>query len=907
MRRLILGAALAAFASFPAGTAHAEIPQSLLDSCRIQTAAPGQEYRFCDDGIPSAGGREPNADGARAVRVPGAYAGYRGLPAKDPAKAAAEGGADANGDVALDVNVSLPAGDPPPNGWPLLVMMHGCCAGSKTGWEAQDVPEGERFEGAFGEQWHYNNAWFAARGYVVLTYTSRGFINDDDRGSTGETRLQARSFEMNDMQHLAGQLADNPFFSIDPSRVVVTGGSYGGGFSWMALTDPLWQSPGGRDMRLAAVAPKYGWTDVIYTLLPNGRQSVSPARLPAFDGSDSSSPLGMPKQSITAGLYASGTTGVPPGSSHATFAPFIDNAILCLNGPYPLESSPLCERAISEALPFFLAESSAYYQDEFFAAAARDPRYRVPVFNSATLTDPLFPPIENHRMVNRMLATAPDWPVQQHFGDVQHFVPNKTKEWTDVCAANGARRTCELGDYPGGDVESTPPGLVRTGTTTRINRFIDHFARPAGNADEPRPSFDVTVAPQVCNQQGSGDRPGDEPGTRIVAPRYSDLATETLRFGFNEPPKTISSPVLLNLHAIRADPVANDVTNQKICPLGAGPAGTGVATYETPPLGESTTMVGPATVRASYRTQSGPGIQLNVRMYDVFPDGRRVMVDRGPSRWPAGTGTASFELYGTVHTFAANHRIALEVTQDDAPFVRSFTAPASAVLERVELDVPAQPYPPALPSLSLRADPVATALDPAGRAAFSWSPRAGAAPVSFELQRRSLGRRAGSWRPLGGRIRSQAVRLATSPGRTYSARVRATDELERAGPWRSATFVVPASELTRGARYRGPWQRLRSARALHGRLVSCAGRGCSLELRYSGRDFALVAPRTPAGGRAVLTIDGRSRTVSFRSRSRRDRVVIARRRLGPGVHRVRLRALGRGRVYVDGLAMARRR
>ena len=90
--------------------------------------------------------------------------------------------------------------------------MHGCCAGNKTAWEATSFD-------AAGERWHYNNAWFASRGYVVINYTSRGFRNGEtngSRGSTGETQLDSRRYEINDFQHLAGQVADDPFFNVNP-------------------------------------------------------------------------------------------------------------------------------------------------------------------------------------------------------------------------------------------------------------------------------------------------------------------------------------------------------------------------------------------------------------------------------------------------------------------------------------------------------------------------------------------------------------------------------------------------------------------------------------------------------------------------------------------------------------------
>lgn len=142
-------------------------------------------------------------------------------------------------------------------------MMHGCCAGDKTSWKGSRIDEA-------GERWHYNSAWFAARGYVVIAYTARGFVNGSNKGSTGQTQLDDRRFEINDYQYLAGLLADDAFFNVDPAKVVPTGGSYGGGFSWLALTDPTWKSPGNLDMKTAAAAPRYGWTDLLQSLVPNG-------------------------------------------------------------------------------------------------------------------------------------------------------------------------------------------------------------------------------------------------------------------------------------------------------------------------------------------------------------------------------------------------------------------------------------------------------------------------------------------------------------------------------------------------------------------------------------------------------------------------------------------------------------
>src|SRR3982074_1788852 len=98
-------------ASFPA-PARADL-SSLHAACAPRTAidptpagAPALTYVFCDDGVPSAGGTNPNPGAVKALAVPERYAGYAGLPAKAVPYPGA--GADPSGDVALDADVTLP-------------------------------------------------------------------------------------------------------------------------------------------------------------------------------------------------------------------------------------------------------------------------------------------------------------------------------------------------------------------------------------------------------------------------------------------------------------------------------------------------------------------------------------------------------------------------------------------------------------------------------------------------------------------------------------------------------------------------------------------------------------------------------------------------------------------------------
>jgi X-Pro dipeptidyl-peptidase-like protein/prolyl oligopeptidase family protein len=657
--------------------AQASIPTSLKSNCPLRTPHPGYSFKQCDDGTPPVAGVTPNVGGVSAVRVPAKYDGYEGLPAK-AADAASMPGSDSDGMVALDVNVSIPTVPAPPGGYPMIVMMHGCCSGTKTTWESTT------FEGA-GERWHYNNAWFASRGYVVVNYTARGF-REVGRGSTGETQLDSREFEINDYQYLAGEIADDPFFNVDPQKVVPTGGSYGGGFAWLALTDPVWVSPGGKQMKLVASAPRYGWTDLVYSLVPNGKHFLTPDRLPAFDGSDSSSPMGSPKTSILTILFASGLIGT-------TFPQYILDAIDCLNSADPFETNPLCTGTLATTLPSFLANRSAYYQNQFFDRIASDPSYRIPVFNAGTLTDPLFTAVENLRMSNRLQSVVPNYPIQQYFGDYEHFVQNKVREWGDICGAD--RHVCRFADYPLGDVNADPVDLQRTGVHTRLNRFIDHYAQPTGNASEPQPQFDVTASLQIC-PENAGSQPANEPGPTFTAPSFGDLAPYTLRID-RTGAQTTRNPATANPHADIADPFTNLLTNGARCPVFTTPAGPDEATYDSDPLTGTATMIGGTRVFVDYAASTADGLQINARLVDVFPDGKGVMVDRGVRRVTSQSGTVEVPLQGNGWRFEPGHKIRVEITQDDYAYIKGSSIPSSATISGVRVRMPVrEPQPPAL-------------------------------------------------------------------------------------------------------------------------------------------------------------------------------------------------------------------
>src|SRR5262249_22944639 len=135
----------------------------------------------------------------------------------------------------------------------------------------------------------------------------------------GWIRLADVRYEAHDTQHLAGLLADDGI--VAPTRVAVTGASYGGGQSMIlaALKDRVmlpdgtlvaWKSPGGKDMTIAAAAPLIPWSDLAYSLTPNGRT------LDYHTDNPYGTRGGVQKQSWNAALYSVGAaTGFysPPG------------------------------------------------------------------------------------------------------------------------------------------------------------------------------------------------------------------------------------------------------------------------------------------------------------------------------------------------------------------------------------------------------------------------------------------------------------------------------------------------------------------------------------------------------------------------------------------------------------------
>jgi acetyl esterase/lipase len=353
--------------------------------------------------------------------------------------------------VPLDVNVALPPTGTGP--FPLIIQLHGY-GGSKT----PGTPGTAVFDRDYKA--------FALDGYAVLNYSARGFGNSCGSPASrlaapaacarGNIKLADSRFEVRDSQHLAGLLVDQGI--ADPGRIGAMGGSYGGGQSLAlaVLKDRIrlpdgsfeaWRSPNGTPLSIAAAAPFIPWSDLVYSLVPNGRTLDYTLTQPT----DDLDPSGTMKLSFVTGLYAAGqATGfyAPPGTDPTadlnTWYPRI------LAGD-PYDGDPVVAQIISQI---------AGFKSPFYLPMDRAP---APIFISNGFTDDLFPVDEAVRMVNKIEAAHPEVPVAQLHFDYGHM-RGQTKP-ADLAVLTDFRRRF-LARHVKGDGAVTPP----TGVTALTRR-----------------------------------------------------------------------------------------------------------------------------------------------------------------------------------------------------------------------------------------------------------------------------------------------------------------------------------------------------------------------------------------------------------------------------------------------------
>ncbi|MDX6661167.1 MAG: type transport system ATP-binding protein [Solirubrobacteraceae bacterium] len=578
----------------------------------------------------------------------------------------------------LDVDLTLPTTGGTKH--PLVLFFHGF-GNNKHEWEATtDAGDG-------ADKYRWNNHWFATHGYYVLTYTARGFRDDgttdasqpntpaDPSGSVdvpnGTLHLKSREFEIRDSQWLAA-LTAAAYPNLDPSQVAVSGGSYGGGESWLQASQAKWTFPHEQDstlpvLDLQVAVPKYPWTDLGYALAPNGHGG-GPSGADRYESSQGhpdsdtgdGNPVGVAKLSFITGLSAlgaskgvfeAGTTTTPSQETTEDGPqdiPAWQARTLGAGEPYDVNGAE--DPTVKQIRRGLTEFRSAYYQDQQWAAQDAGGRH-VAVFSIQGWTDDLFEAVESFRQFKYLKRLDPSWPVALWLGDVGHSrAQNLPDQWH------------------------------------RANNQAWQFVQSQINGSHDQ-STTVTSEATTCANGGSNGNGGE-----ATAQTPEGLSKGALKVNFTRGDTLTSTGRGLDPNGQATDPTFGGLITPVGQPCRTSPGPSPEYTATSTPLPSATTYIGLGDVTVPY-TFTGVTGHLDARVWDVAPDGTTLLVTRGTYRidtpaYDGSAGTLHLPLFGNHWRLAPGHRIRLDLTQNDAPYLRTSNVPSSIQFAPPTLTLP---------------------------------------------------------------------------------------------------------------------------------------------------------------------------------------------------------------------------
>jgi Acetyl xylan esterase (AXE1) len=534
--------------------------------------------------------------------------------------------------VPIDVRVAFPP-EPalgPDGPYPLIMQFHGY-AGSKLSLASMQP-------------------WLD-RGYATFSMSTRGFgqscgssasrTADPVGCAAGHVRLMDTRYEVRDAQDFAGLLADEGRTSF--TQIGAIGGSYGGGTS-MALAAlknrqmlpngslVSWVSPvGAVPMSLAAATPEIPWTDLAYSLTPNGGtlDYVEDAPYQGRSGALKSSwENALYNSGLASGFYAA--AGADPDADlrnwHTTFnngEPYDDAS----GNPLP---------AVADIRDELTTHHSSYYIDHSIAPA--------PLLISNGFTDDLFPVDEALRYYNRTITQYPNADLSLYFMSFGHQRgQNKAAERVALSAAEAA--------------------------------WMDFYVKGAGST----PFHGVTTFTQTCPNATASAGP-------FTAATWADLAPGEIRFD-SDAPQTILPTAGSTAISNPYDPI----TGGGACATTTATDQADLATYRMDPVPTGGfTLMGSPTVVADI-TSPSENSQIAARLLDVDTStNTQTLVARGLWR-PAITATPKrqvFQLHPNGYRFADGHVVKLELLPKDTNYGRASNGQQNVMVENLQLRLP---------------------------------------------------------------------------------------------------------------------------------------------------------------------------------------------------------------------------
>ena len=511
----------------------------------------------------------------------------------------------------LDVNLDLPGRDGP---YPLVAIVHGYAGGKNS-------------SGDIATQ-------LLAEGYAVLRYSTRGFGD-----SWGQVNMSDLNAEIGDLRSMIGQVVDHNNYRINGDAVAVTGASYGGGHSWLVAMTPTFTTPKRNVIRIRTVVPIAPWTDLLYSLIPNGRERRSVK-----------TPGGL-KLSYENGLYASGIRR-RPNRPYPNYPDYFVTWHAWMNAAEPTSIDPVYASIVDGLAGY----RSIWWQQDFWSLAATSP---IPIFQIQGLTDDLFPLPEAKRMLLALRTVNPSYPIATYLGDLGHpRASNKTGEVDYVL------------------------GLIK--------QWLAFYLKDEGAAP-PNVIYAALTRPR--------DEPFDPSNVFTVA-SYDQLSTATLSWDLDAPTALVN-PAADPMAGFFWDPFVME-GSRELEPLPAPPESPlvegSLGVYSVPVSdlsgGSDITIAGQPRLLL-HATTPASRVQINVRLFEVPEGGPKQLITRGTYTLDSGTpglpiGEADIAIvtYGNVWRAVAGSTLRIEISNVDSPYITPSRIPSATVVSDLRLRLP---------------------------------------------------------------------------------------------------------------------------------------------------------------------------------------------------------------------------
>jgi ABC-2 type transport system ATP-binding protein len=522
------------------------------------------------------------------------------------------------GPVWLDTTLYLPVGAPRE---PAVLLAHGF-GGSKDELDSQARA-------------------LAARGYVALAYTARGFGR-----SGGLIHLDAPNFEIADASKMLDLLATRPEVQLDgpgDPRVGVMGGSYGGGLALLLAA---------YDRRVDAIVPQITWNDLRQALFPQFEVAAGPLRSPA-----GVTPVPTP------GVFKRGWAGVFFTPSGGTVSDPAAGQSATGSSGSPATGSSGSPATGSSGSDSLAAQSRLVGCGRFSATLCADYQQVAASGRPTTQLLDLLAASSPAGMISHI--TVPTLLVQ---GETDSLFPlSEADANARGIAANGApvKVVWFSGGHDGGAGDDTETQRI----TDIENAWLDRYLKRDGAAPDTR--FEVTV-PSVSVSSTDGRVTSQIRATAGEPGVTSPGAPATSAVRLTGPEQVVQAPAGASPAAVTSVPGLAAVlgaASSAGAGLGLGALPGQTARFESASLAAAVHLVGGSRVTLRVSGDQGDATVF-AQLYDVSPDGTAALPQQLvtpvylPSVTPAGRDV-TIALPAVVRDIAAGHRLRLVISTTD--------------------------------------------------------------------------------------------------------------------------------------------------------------------------------------------------------------------------------------------------